>query len=520
MSGFPIEKAKETMKLALDNLYPYDTFNLITFSGDEHILFPEPVPATKENLAKAQAFLESRTGGGGTEMMKAIKASMDPSDAQGHVRIVVFMTDGYVGNDMEIIGEVQKHPNARVFAFGIGNSVNRFLLDNMAKYGRGEVEYVGLDDDGSAAARRMHERVRNPLLTDISVDWNGLPVAAVYPQTVPDLFSAKPVILTGRYTGNGRGTIRLKGKMAGRDFLREILVDFSKAEQHDVLATLWARTRVDDLMSQDFKGAQQGAMKDDVKQAITQLGLEYRLMTQFTSFVAVEEMIVTDGGQPRRIDVPVEVPEGVNRATVFGQEGDANGYGFQVFAGARNRQAAILPNQPPTATLSARVLTVTEAKALKAKAPSGGPGGSGTGQGVSGAASATPPPTPRPAARRAVMADEAITIDGTRNLSPEEKKRADLQAKLHPSLVAIIDRLKDPKAKPGPDEVKFVRNGKAEVQIWLNDKSEETIAKLKEMGFEIVLDPKTAKMVIGRLPIEKLAALADLKFVRYVGPQM
>jgi hypothetical protein len=119
-----------------------------------------------------------------------------------------------------------------------------------------------------------------------------------------------------------------------------------------------------------------------------------------------------------------------------------------------------------------------------------------------------------------MVADEAIAIDGTRNLSPEEKKRADLQSKFHPTVLAVIDRLKDPKAKPGPDEVKFVRNGKAEVQIWLNDKSEETMAKLKELGFEIVLDPKTAKMVIGRLPIEKLAALADLKFVRYVGPQI
>ena len=177
MSGFPIEKAKETMKLALDNLYPHDTFNLITFSGDTHVLFPEPVPATKENLAKAQAFLESRQGSGGTEMMKAIKAALDPSDAQDHMRIVCFMTDGYVGNDMEIIAEVQKHPNARVFCFGIGSSVNRFLLDNMAKHGRGEVEYVALNDDGSAAARRFHERVRNPLLTDISIDWNGLPVA-------------------------------------------------------------------------------------------------------------------------------------------------------------------------------------------------------------------------------------------------------------------------------------------------------------------------------------------------------
>src|ERR1700682_5657020 len=268
MSGFPIEKAKETMKLALDNLYPSDTFNLITFSGDEHILFPAPVPATKENLEKAQKFLESREGSGGTEMMKAIKASMDPSDAQDHVRIVCFMTDGYVGNDLEIIGEIQKHPNARVFAFGIGSSVNRFLLDKVAEYGRGEVEYVALNDDGSAAARRFHERVRSPLLTDISIEWNGLPVADVYPQRIPDLFSAKPVILTGRYTGNGRGTIRLKGKVSGRDFVRDIPVDFSSAQQHDVLATLWARTRIDDLMSQDFKGAQQGNMKDDVKQSI------------------------------------------------------------------------------------------------------------------------------------------------------------------------------------------------------------------------------------------------------------
>src|SRR6202035_4954750 len=85
---------------------------------------------------------------------------------------------------------------------------------------------------------------------------------------------------------------------------------------------LWARTRIDDLMSQDFNGAQRGTMKEDVKQNIIQLGLNYRLMTQFTSFVAVEEMIVTDGGQPRRIDVPVEVPEGVNRAGVFGRESE------------------------------------------------------------------------------------------------------------------------------------------------------------------------------------------------------
>ena len=505
MSGFPIEKAKETMKLALDNLYPYDTFNLITFSGDEHILFPEPVSATRENLAKAQAFLESRQGGGGTEMMKAIKASMDPSDAQNHVRIVCFMTDGYVGNDMEIIGEVQKHPNARVFAFGIGNSVNRFLLDNMAKYGRGEVEYVGLNDDGSAAARRFHERVRNPLLTDITIDWNGMPVADVYPQTIPDLFGAKPVILTGRYTGIGRGAIRLKGKMSGRDFVREIPVDFSSSQsQHEVLATLWARTRVDDLMSRDFKGAQQGNMQDDVKQAIINLGLDYRLMTQFTSFVAVEEMIVTDGGKPRRIDVPVEVPEGVNRRAVYGQENQPFG---------RLQALSSLSRPPMARRAAAETVVVTQSGANKqnSKRSSGGAGGAGAGSAQGS---------------NVTFSGGASTVDGRReadpqnNLTPEQQQREQLQAKFHPAVLAVIDRLKDKKISPSSDEAKFIHNGKAEIQIWLTDKSDETMHRLKELGFEVVLDPKTAKLIIGRLPIEKLAALAELKSLRYVAPQM
>jgi biopolymer transport protein ExbB/TolQ len=229
------------------------------------------------------------------------------------------MTDGEVGNDMEIISEVQKHPNARVFAFGIGSSVNRFLLDKMAEHGRGEVEYVTLEDDGSAAAQRFHERIRNPLLTDIEIDWAGLPVADIYPKRIPDLFGAKPLTLTGRYTSAARGVIRLRGNLTGQNFVKEIPIELPELQTaHDVLATLWARARIDDLMSQDYAGIQNGAPRPDAREAITQLGLEYRLMTQFTSFVAVEEMTVTEGGHPRRIDVPVEMPEGVSRARVFG----------------------------------------------------------------------------------------------------------------------------------------------------------------------------------------------------------
>src|ERR1044072_2603469 len=152
MAGFPFDKARDTMYLALNNLYPHDTFNLITFSGDTQILFPEPVPATPENLQKAKTFLEDHNSGGGTEMMQAIKAALDPSDSQYHMRIVCFMTDGLVGNDVEILSEVKKHTNARVFAMGFGNYPNRFLLDKMAEYGRGEVDYVSQTDDNQTAA--------------------------------------------------------------------------------------------------------------------------------------------------------------------------------------------------------------------------------------------------------------------------------------------------------------------------------------------------------------------------------
>jgi Ca-activated chloride channel family protein len=620
MGGFPIEKAKEAMKLALDGLNPRDTFNLITFAGDTHVLFPQPVPATSLNLRRAQSFLASRSGDGGTEMMKAIRAALAPSDAQGHIRVVCFMTDGEVGNDFEIISEVQKHPNARVFAFGIGSSVNRFLLDKIAEEGRGEVEYVSLNDDGSAAARRFHERVRSPLLTDIQIDWAGLPVADVYPKRIPDLFSAKPVVLSGRYTTGGRAVLRLRGKMSGREFVREIPVELPETEaRHDVLATLWARARVDDLLKQDYVGVQQGKAHADLKETITQLGVEYRLMTQFTSFVAVEEMVVTEGGQPRRIDVPVEMPEGMSYgAGGFEESDEPSGFTGSFSVGRRNQSSVqFLPNQPPTVTLSGNLPNPSATPTPVAVAGNANPGRAGTskrrgrsssttvvqsGGGAARVSTYNAPISagvvngkavslPKPAyagggamARAAGQVSVQVTIDESGNVvaakavggnpllrasaveaarharfaptmlsgkpvkvvgaivynfdstdsAPEssavvlgeekvahlveEEKRRELQMKLHASLVALVDRLKEKGTKPGADEASFVRDGRAEIQVWLTDKSETTLERLKQLGFEVMLNPGPSKLLIGRLPVEKLAALAELDFVRYALP--
>jgi Ca-activated chloride channel homolog len=483
MSGFPIEKAKETMNLALEGLYRRDTFNLITFAGDTHVLFPAPVPATPENLRKAQAFLASRQGGGGTEMMKAIQTALAPSDSEEHVRIVCFMTDGYIGNDMAILDEIQKHPNARIFSFGIGNSVNRFLLDKMAEQGRGEVEYVTLQDNGSAAARRFHERVRNPLLTDISVDWRGLPVSEVYPKRIPDLFSAKPVILTGRYSSAGQGEIVLRGKMSGRDFERRIPVSFSSsAPEHDVLAKLWARTRIDDLMSSDFAGIQQGSPKPEVKQEITQLGIDYRLMTQFTSFVAVEEQFVTEGGKPRRVEVPVEMPEGVSYEGVFGQGNEQRGAPRQAVAALAYKSIsapvggifatdAVAPNAP----LRHENAQVREAETYK-RAIEGGASG-----------------------RR-------------------DDDRARASGKLDPALLSVFERHQQGNLQLSAQESRFVQNGKVAVEIWLADATPEVLLQLKQLGFEQLEEPKVAKILTGRIDIAKLMDLARLSGVRSINP--
>ncbi|MFL6311279.1 MAG: VIT domain-containing protein [Terriglobales bacterium] len=327
MWGFPLDMAKKTIQRALDNLRKDETFNLITFSGDTRILFPEPVPATPENVAKAKEVLAGAYGSGGTEMMKAIRTALGddagadkPMEADP-IRVVCFMTDGYVGNDADIIAEIKKHSDARVFSFGIGTSVNRFLLTKMAEEGHGDVEFVTAPGEAQAAADRFYERVHSPVLTNIAIDWNGLPVTDVYPKDVRDLFSAKPIIITGRSSGSPVGKITIRGYQGTGDYSRTIPVDFSSADASNAaLEKIWARHKVEDLMSQDWNGIQSGNSK--YKADIIKVGLEHSLATQFTSFVAVEERTVVSDGKPVKVEVPVELPEGVSPLAVPGGQFD------------------------------------------------------------------------------------------------------------------------------------------------------------------------------------------------------
>jgi len=508
MMGFPIEKAKTFISRALDELYPGDTFNLVTFSGETQVLFPEPVFPTVENIRKAKALLNTSRGFGGTMMMNAIRAALDPSDAQDHVRVVCFLTDGYVGNDLEIIGEVQKHANARVFAFGIGTAVNRFLIEGMARAGRGESEIVTLDDKAGAAADRLYERLRSPLLTDVSIDWGNLPVTDVSPRRLPDLYSGKPLVLSGRYTAAVNGTIQVRGKRAGEDFVRAFPISLSGNQgRYLIESSFWARSRIDDLMSQDWAGLQSGNLKPELGKEITRLGLEYRLMTQFTSFVAVEEQVVTKDGKPHRIEVPVEMPEGVSYEGVFGGEKDALAHA--AFAGpiAYTQLGAARGSVP-------RKLAAGASSSVSVGSGSAGGIAAGVGGGTGGGTYGIPPPPPAPPPSIMVPKADVAGPSGPPN-DQAAGPRALLESKLHPALLKAYDCWKNSE----PD-CQLVNHGAVEVQLWLADETGAVLAQLEALGFKTSLDRRKEKekMIVGKIPVEKLAELVRIGAVRFVSP--
>ncbi len=311
MRGEPIAKAKDAIKRALRMLGPEDTFQVIRFSNDASQLGPQPIAATKENVEKGLRYVDSLEGEGGTMMIEGIKAALDFEHDAERFRLVSFMTDGYIGNEMEILAAIHEKLGAsRIFSFGVGSSVNRYLLDRMAQFGKGAVAYIGLGENAGEVVDQFYERISHPALTDVEVDFGGMEVSEVYPGRIPDLFVGRPVILTGRFNGDGAATVTVKGNAGGKTRTMEIGVDLDAGAEHPGIASVWARKRIEVL-------ANRMAYTDspEVPAEIKQVALEYSLMSAYTAFVAVDSSRVTTGDHGISVAVPVHVPEGVRYET-------------------------------------------------------------------------------------------------------------------------------------------------------------------------------------------------------------
>ena len=313
MAGAPIEQSKAAMRYALRNMRPQDTFQIVLFAGDARTMSPAgPVPATRENVREAMRFMEQTDAGGGTMMLEGIRASLEAQHDESRPRFVAFLTDGYIGNETEILGELHRALGpSRVFSFGVGSSPNRYLLDHMAKLGRGAVAYLDVNDRSEYVMAHYFQRITHPALTDVSIDWGGMQAAEVFPQRLPDLFVGRPVILTGKFRGDGNTTIKVSGKVGGRTRQFEIPVKLDDPRRtHAALPPVWARMKIADLAGQSAYDP-----NAQLPQQVKQVAMEYGLMSAYTAFVAVDATSKTAGDHGTSVAVPVPVPDGVRYET-------------------------------------------------------------------------------------------------------------------------------------------------------------------------------------------------------------
>jgi len=334
--GFPLETSKGIMRKVIQELRASDTFNIIRFANATNFCWDAPVPNTPENRAKGLEFVASLAASGGTRIDKAMAAALEGEHDPDKLRIVAFFSDWLIGNDFGVLEQVRKNAKTtRVFVYGTGNSANRYLLDNMARFGRGEADYALKAAEAEKVARTFYSRIDAPVLTDITIDWGDLAQYVktddVYPKQAPDLFSVRPIVVKGRFEApraDVSGQITIRGHTGEGAFSRAVDVTLpADAGGSPALPQEWARAKVADLMARNLTGAQAGKPDPAIKETILGLGLTYRLMTQYTSFVAVERKRTTKGGKPVTVDVPVEMPEGMSYEGVFGHAGGAPGRG-------------------------------------------------------------------------------------------------------------------------------------------------------------------------------------------------
>lgn len=318
MRGEPMNQAKTAIRRALRHLGPDDTFQVIRFSNDASALGDRPLQATPRNIERGLRYVNNLEGGGGTMMIEGIKAALDFPHDRSRFRVVTFLTDGYIGNETDILRAIHaKLGSARIFSFGVGSSVNRYLMERMAKAGRGAAAYLLPGDSANDVIDLYFARISHPAMTDVQIDFGNMRVQEVYPSQTPDLLVGRPVIVTGRYTGNV-GDIRITGRAGNQD----LAITFDTADgsaEHPALAQVWARRKIADLMDRMAHAENRHQSEQQaLRQAVLDTALGYQLMSQYTAFLAVDASRITEGDHGTTVTQPLPMPEGVRYDTTVG----------------------------------------------------------------------------------------------------------------------------------------------------------------------------------------------------------
>ena len=316
MNGYPLDTAKDLIRNLVSSLNHTDYFNLVLFANEAVPLSNRSLAATQENIDSALDFIDQAEGGGGTELAPALQIALNSPRKSDMVRSVVSITDGYISGEREIFEIVKNNLHTtNFFSFGIGTSVNRYLIEGIAKTGSGEAFVVTDSQDAQKAAEQFCTYIQAPILTDVAVNYNGFDVYQVEPALPTTLFAKKPIILFGKYQGEPSGTIEITGKTGNQNYSMEIPVsEITPLETNHAIRYLWARTRVEQLT--DYGTSME--IDEEVQKEVTEIGLTYSMMTDFTSFIAVTDTIRNQTGESTDVNQPLALPSHVSNLAVGG----------------------------------------------------------------------------------------------------------------------------------------------------------------------------------------------------------
>lgn len=316
MYGYPLDTAKGLIKDLVSNLRKTDSFNLILFSSDIYQMSPQSLPATRKNIRAAMRLIDEQEGGGGTLLSTALESALTTPANENMARNIITITDGYISDEKNVFQMIHQNLNTTsFFSFGIGDAVNRYLIDGIAKAGQGESFVVTDSADAVETASRFRTYIEAPILTDINVSYDGFDVYDVEPAAASTLFAQKPVVLFGKWRGEPAGSIRLTGRTGKEAYQQDISVTgIQPLEANQAIRYLWARSRVERLT--DYGCNTQ--TEDAVKQEITTLGLNYSMITPYTSFIAVTDVIRNTDDTGTDVDQPLPLPSNVSNFAVGG----------------------------------------------------------------------------------------------------------------------------------------------------------------------------------------------------------
>jgi Ca-activated chloride channel family protein len=331
MHGTSLSQATRALTLALDGLRPADLFNVIQFNSLTHTLFPHSVSATARNINIAKRYVAGLAANGGTQMRPAIEQALLSPPSESHLRQVIFITDGSVGNEEELFRLIERNlGNTRMFTVGIGSAPNSWFMRKAAEAGRGTFTFISALHEVNEKMTRLFRKLEQPQITDVVVEWPNNPQLASYPQVIPDLYMGEPIVVKVRLE-NALQTgelVKISGNSATGTWGAELDADAGK--ESPGVAALWARARIEDLQDRQRRGAD----ADETRSAVIETALAHHLVSKHTSLVAVDKTPVRPSTSAlNQEQVPNLLPYGQSNLALFGFTATATNAGVYRLSG-------------------------------------------------------------------------------------------------------------------------------------------------------------------------------------------